>query len=427
MRHQIPRQELYDRVWSEPVKTVASKLGVSDVALAKACRRAEIPVPELGYWARLRAGKEVSRRPLPPRGLGMADTVEIGKGLSETPQEAAARLLNEPIEPPPPYPEEMSHIAERVAKMVADVKVPRTLDKPHPVIAHLLGEDERRRQVGRILNEALFDSPFERRRLRILNALFLGLQRCGCRPWVRDKQAREIGVEVGQTNVTFSLDAIKGRPHTGRAVSPSTGDAARHERMRLTVSPLWRIKTTERSWDETEGQPFEAQLSTIMTGLIVAGEEHYRAGAQALYEWRLERKAELQAEARRRKEEQERKERERLAQLERERLERLFAAASDWRRANDLRAFVAAVRDAHVGVDETVDVEALERWAADALEAVLDSAGRFRNLKSTGPQGPWGLESIALRHSNQALASQGVVMPEITRRRTGEFVRILPT
>jgi hypothetical protein len=134
---------------------------------------------------------------------------------------AAARLLNEPIEPPPPYPEEMLHIAERVVKMVGDVKVPRTLDRPHPVIARLLGEDERRRQAGQILNEVLFDSPSERRRRRILKALSLALQRCGCRPWVRDKQAREIGVEVGRRTSASHSTPIKVGSRRGEASRPA--------------------------------------------------------------------------------------------------------------------------------------------------------------------------------------------------------------
>ena len=50
--HVFPRQTLYDRVWSEPIRTVAQSLGVSDVGLAKACRAADIPSPPRGWWAR---------------------------------------------------------------------------------------------------------------------------------------------------------------------------------------------------------------------------------------------------------------------------------------------------------------------------------------------------------------------------------------
>ena len=48
MTHTFSRQELYDLVWSEPKSSLARRLGISDVGLAKACRRANIPVPGLG-------------------------------------------------------------------------------------------------------------------------------------------------------------------------------------------------------------------------------------------------------------------------------------------------------------------------------------------------------------------------------------------
>jgi len=42
MLHTFYRQDLFDLVWSEPTRTIAKRLGISDVGLAKACRRAGI-------------------------------------------------------------------------------------------------------------------------------------------------------------------------------------------------------------------------------------------------------------------------------------------------------------------------------------------------------------------------------------------------
>ena len=62
----MTREALYELVWSEPVKDLAAKLRISDVGLAKQCRRANVPVPPRGYWAKLDAGQPVERTPLPP-------------------------------------------------------------------------------------------------------------------------------------------------------------------------------------------------------------------------------------------------------------------------------------------------------------------------------------------------------------------------
>lgn len=59
------REKLYNEVWAEPMTTVSKKYGISDVALRKRCIAAGIPVPPAGYWAKLRAGKEVQKIALP--------------------------------------------------------------------------------------------------------------------------------------------------------------------------------------------------------------------------------------------------------------------------------------------------------------------------------------------------------------------------
>ena len=65
-RHYFRRSSLYELVWTSPVSEIAEHLGVSDVALAKLCRRAAVPRPGRGYWARVEAGQCVARVPLPP-------------------------------------------------------------------------------------------------------------------------------------------------------------------------------------------------------------------------------------------------------------------------------------------------------------------------------------------------------------------------
>ena len=57
MNAEFTRRELYDLVWSQPMKTIAAEVGISDVALAKQCKKADIPVPNRGYWAQKQAGK----------------------------------------------------------------------------------------------------------------------------------------------------------------------------------------------------------------------------------------------------------------------------------------------------------------------------------------------------------------------------------
>lgn len=61
----IDRKKLYEQVWSVPGSKLAVLYGISDVGLAKVCKRYNIPRPPRGYWARLAAGQRVRKPPLP--------------------------------------------------------------------------------------------------------------------------------------------------------------------------------------------------------------------------------------------------------------------------------------------------------------------------------------------------------------------------
>ena len=57
------REELYQKVWDRPVQNVAKEFGISDVGLAKLCKKLFVPIPGRGYWARKAAGKKVPSKP----------------------------------------------------------------------------------------------------------------------------------------------------------------------------------------------------------------------------------------------------------------------------------------------------------------------------------------------------------------------------
>lgn len=60
----ILRSELYRRVWETPIRTLAKEFDISDVGLAKACRKHSIPVPPVGHWTKVEYGKPVFQLPL---------------------------------------------------------------------------------------------------------------------------------------------------------------------------------------------------------------------------------------------------------------------------------------------------------------------------------------------------------------------------
>lgn len=73
----LTRQELYDQVWSTPMRNLAPQYGLSDVGLAKICKRFDIPRPPLGYWAKKEHGKPITQPKLPPPKDNAVDVIEI--------------------------------------------------------------------------------------------------------------------------------------------------------------------------------------------------------------------------------------------------------------------------------------------------------------------------------------------------------------
>jgi hypothetical protein len=84
--HTFTREALHKLVWSESTRTLSKRFDISDVGLAKACRRANIPTPDRGYWARVAAGQGCEKTPLPPLETAAAKIVRFrGRGRSESP------------------------------------------------------------------------------------------------------------------------------------------------------------------------------------------------------------------------------------------------------------------------------------------------------------------------------------------------------
>ena len=63
----LSRDDLYELAWSKPISELAKDFGISDVALARRCKRLGVPVPGRGYWARVDAGQKPYRPKLPER------------------------------------------------------------------------------------------------------------------------------------------------------------------------------------------------------------------------------------------------------------------------------------------------------------------------------------------------------------------------
>lgn len=368
----LTREALYDRVWAEPVRTVAASFGVSDVWVKKCCVRAHVPVPERGYWAKLKAGKPVVKAALPLRGPGMPDAVDIGSTAGRAWRYDPAAELAETDPPAPVFVEPLDDVRVRTAKRLGRVARCRDLSAPVPPIRKLLQADDKlkakQREVSWMASwyEPRFVSGFEQRRLRLLNAIAGGLAKAGGRLEVRDKAARDLCAVIGEQNLTFTLDHPGARPNR-HGEHETRKDASGP--LRLEFKPRWPADGANGAWNDGDAEKLEDRLTEIVLAMVVAGEAEYRSSCVSWHEYLLKRRRENEIEMARRRAEAEQRERARLARQAKERRERLLAQGAAWRSAQDIRDMVAALPEDGQGSG----LKEWRRWAlaeADALDPV---------------------------------------------------------
>lgn len=366
--HRFTRLEFYDLVWSQPLTHLAKRLGISDVALGKTCRSAHIPHPPVGYWAKLEAGKKVIRIDLPPRGLGQSDVIEFGQEPYRRYDINDDELLAQPIPVAPTFSENMEVVRERAMQLADKAPIRKTMTNLHPMIAGLLEADEKRKEAlakspyGWVIDKPLFDSPFEKRRLKILNSLFLALAHCGCKPSIRGKDAKELYMRVGDASISFKLGTLAEVLEQPVRRQAANKDAAEY----LVLKLSWWKESTEipLQWEDTAEAKLEDQLKGIVVGMLVAGEWMYRAAQMHSYTWEVERRQEIEAKIQRKKEEAEQREREQVAKRKREKRRQLVIEMLSWRRANDLREYIgAALQKVHESGDAQL-IQKTREWAA---------------------------------------------------------------
>ena len=392
------RQALYGLVWSQPMQALAKQFSISDRGLAKICAVANIPVPSRGYWAKLQAGKDVSRHPLPPRELGGSDEVTFGHAERTAERESDREILTAPIPPLPVFEPDMDVVRSKATALVRKAPLPlRDSQGWHSQLAKLLAADEERTRKQRaspypsLWDGPVFDKPFEQRRLRILNALFTCLSRCGMKPHASGKYGRDLFVTVGNTAVPISLDAISARKRieAERFGQPFQvrGDK---EPMRLALSRGWSEDVDAPSWEDKPGDRLEKHLREIAAAIIVFAEQEVRDCAVRRREWRIKRKAELEEADRKRRAEEERRRRELEAKRQQARIDHLLGHAAALRRAEEIRAYVTAVRALNSTAAEPMSPLELEEWCtwalaqADRIDPILSGAYKTRPAEPAG-------------------------------------------
>lgn len=298
----------------------------------------------------------------------MSDEVKIAAGRSYWYESRSEEELLRDTPERPVFPEPIEKVREDISKVIGRVAVPSKVMNWHPAINRLLADDEKRRQkqlqTGYSWDAPLFDSTFERRRLRILNAIFFATAKMHGKPAISGREGLNINISFFDQPIWIKLERAK----TSRRATNSTTKEV-EDRLSLSIVRGYGSDSAIQSWQDDDNGKVESKLTEAAIEIVVAAEVQYREGVVRNYEWRVKRKGELEQEAIKKRLEAERAEKERLRKLEQARVDRLLQDAARFRTAEDIRSYVKAICTA---VDpSTSTAQEVERWSEWAL-AVAD-------------------------------------------------------
>lgn len=346
------REKLYEEIWREPVTTVAKRYGVSDVALHKACKRLNVPMPPRGYWAKVQAGQALEKTPLHKtdgpktiirhiaEAVVDASTAEAPERFSFLPEEERAKAI----------------------QICDAVEVQEKLLKPHLLIKQdkELRVDKRRKE-----REAELSYGWER-------------PRYGYEYWQEfDKKLLCLAIPKDEFHRAYCfLNAIfHAIEDLGGSVKQNESNGQTEIRMmRDPVSIKLRSKdgnfsfmiddyhAPRKNWRDGKTRNLESLVGDIVEGIYEC--------ANIL---KVRREEEERAAERRRIEEAQRLERARKQEAEHARYQKLENSAMDWQRARTIEAYIVDMeKHAQNEQDESRKAEMLEyiAWAKEKVKWV---------------------------------------------------------
>ncbi len=358
MKQQITlkREQLYKEVWKTPGSQLAKRYGISDVALAKICRKMDVPRPYRGYWRRLETGQSLKRTSLPRPKTTTVLSHQISRGAS------TARVTGK-----------LSSKVRQV-EFRKPIVVPDKLKNPHPLIRACKDELKWRDNFKYGWNphhfskdnvSILVHKKARARAFRIMDAFIKAIEARGheviisdsyygggCalifgqeirfdmrdRDWVREEDS-----EIGATSFGWSWEDKPIRIRRGLV---------------FRVYKSWNSGCGKRTWSDGKRQRLENLLDPIFLEVLRLA--------------RIDRRHQIEMEHW----ERERKEKERVRRIEEERRiaeqrrrQDLIRATNRWRRSRELLEFIDAM-DQRLR-DETTGKKEILQWAR-TLAAEMD-------------------------------------------------------
>lgn len=321
----LTREDLYQKVWEKPTIKLAAEFGISDVALAKICRKMDVPKPPLGYWRRIETGSKITKTPLPKSTKKTREYIYMNVPAADGPgrvsDEIQAKVDQEDL------PENQIKIADN-------------LDDAHPLVIKTKLYYERNHSgsgvdlslaKGKGLLNVSVTSEQITRALLIFDAIIKGCEKRGYEVTV---STNHWGEETRITKEGEELH-ISLYEHFSKVPRELTPEEKKKPPYLLNIPVEYEAngKLTAKinfrwsnylKWSDRKKEPLENRLNDVMAGIV------------AMLEQLVEEKRKKEAEECRQQEALQKQEE------EKQRREKLEADVSEWRKSVDISDYLDA-------------------------------------------------------------------------------------
>ncbi len=360
------RKELYELVWAQPVTKVAKQFGVSDVAIAKACRKLKVPLPGRGYWAKKVNGHAVQTVPLPKA----KDIPQVSKPQPRAPGETSLFDLED------------QHEIDRIEDLLRSghLRPKAQISSQHPTVSRTSKEARHAKEDWRhllILPHGCLDVRVTKasvdRALDLMEAIFEVCERHGIKVLAEDVGT---GIEYLGEKVRFGIvEKVKqfelpplppGKYEYRHTYAGKPIDFAPTGILGLEIHEYTDLR---KNWNDTKHRKLEEGLAEFIATLMKT--------AVVLHRRTVERQRE------------EREKQERIAAykqlksellLEQKRVDDLLKMTENWKRAQMIREFLVIYRNQLESEQQPIEVGSkLEKWLdwaeqqADRLDPLVQS------------------------------------------------------
>ena len=338
---QLTRKQLYELVWSKPMTQLSKEFGLSDNGLRKICKKFDIPLPQVGYWSKIQHGKKVKKQKLAYFDKWVNTKITINEKEADGEEHYLTKLTRR-----------VKEIENACSKLLP---VPEELTSPHYLVkaAQLSFKQKKKQTSWRHLPECIYTGSGiisisvqkhnVPRALRIINTFIK----------MAELRGHKIAIENNSTFIIIDDEKYNFRMRE----THKRQDVSDHSWRTTELVPIDKLSFKHDDYPQKEWVEGSTALEQFLPKVLAYFElKSISDKAQREY-YRL-----AQEESERQREIERKLKAQRDWELSKQNM--LLSQAQEWRKADDLRQFIATIEKAS---NNSVKTREWLKWAKEVL------------------------------------------------------------